>query len=184
MFRFRNLVLTTTTTTTTTLQASGGVNSGIAEIFLHTELSGGSDPRTRVQPWQRRRFGDVPAYFELPEIEGRNPHRFAQCFFRRVVRALRLSPRELLRLDASFELRARAHHANGTKRILYHANGTARDGKAGGGMRYRCHPWVELYGRNSSIDCTQHDNNRRNNRLMPGLSGYEDVHPEHLFGAG
>ena len=103
----------------------------------------------------------MPAYFELPEIEGRNPHRFAQCFFRRVVRALRLSPRELLRLDASFELRARAHHANGTKRILYHANGTARDGKAGGGMRYRCHPWVELFGRNSSTDCTQHDNKIR-----------------------
>ena len=67
------------------------------------------------------------------------------------MRALRLSPRELLRLDASFELHARAHHANGTR----------RDGQAGGGMRYRCHPWVELFGRNSSTDCTQHDNKIR-----------------------
>ena len=67
------------------------------------------------------------------------------------MRALRLSPRELLRLDASFELYARAHHANGTR----------RDGQAGGGMRYRCHPWVELFGRNSSTDCTQHDNKIR-----------------------
>jgi hypothetical protein len=159
--------------TSGTLQAvPGGVNLGIAEVFLHNELSGGTNGW--VQPWQRRRFGDVPAYFELPQIEARNPHRFAQCFFKRVVRALRLSQRELLRLDALFELRARAHHANGTR----------RDGQAGGGMRYRCHPWVELFGRNSSSDCTRHDNNRWNNRVMPGLSGYEDAHPEHLFVVG
>ena len=86
------------------------------------------------------------------------------------MRALRLSPRELLRLDASFELHARAHHANGTR----------RDGQAGGGMRYRCHPWVELFGRNSSTDCTKHDDNHRNNRLMPGLRGYGFAPPEHL----
>ena len=56
---------------------------GIAEIFLHNELSGGINGR--VQPWQRRRFGDVPAYFEVPEIEGRNRlfYKYAQCFFRR-----------------------------------------------------------------------------------------------------
>ena len=96
------------------------------------------------------------------------------CFLpgRRVVRALHLSQRDLLRLDALFELRARAHHANGTR----------RDGKAGSGMRYRCHPWVELFGRNGSIDCTEFDNRPRNNPR--GLKTYQDAHPEHLFGVG
>ena len=96
------------------------------------------------------------------------------CFllFRRVVRALHLSQRDLLRLDALFELRARTHHANGTR----------RDGKAGSGMRYRCHPWVELFGRNGSIDCTEFDNRPRNNPR--GLKTYQDTHPEHLFGVG
>lgn len=71
---------------------------GIAEVFLNDLLSGAVDGR--VQPRQPRRFGNVDAYFEWPLYEGTNPHRFAQCFFRRSLPPLELLPLGLLSRSA------------------------------------------------------------------------------------
>ena len=81
-------------------------------------------------------------------------------------RALRLGPQELLRLAASFD----GGYANRSAAM------------AAGSMKHRCHPWIKLFGRNGSdVDCEKHDNSRKNNILTPGLSGYEQAHPEEVF---
>ena len=85
---------------TPTDQSTG--HPGIAEVFLNGLLSGAVDGR--VQPRQPRRFGNVDAYFEWPLYEGTNPHRFAQCFFRRSLPPPELRPLGLLRS-------ASLHHA-------------------------------------------------------------------------
>ena len=137
--------------------------------------------------FKRPHVGEVPAYFDVPRTIGRNPHRFAQCFFKRVVRVLRLSSRELLRLDASFELRGRAAmagYANATCSgpCCGHCDRASRCcGSCCDSVKHRCASWVELFGRNSSIDCNRNDNRNDYNKGMPGLKGYEEAHPEYLF---
>ena len=128
-------------------------------------IHGGKAEKYLSKFWRRYldrsvRHGDTAEYFDIPSptkeapAVGFNPHRFSQCFFYRMVRALRLERSDLRNMVDRFST-------------------AQRD--------LRCHPWVQQYANDSSVSCHVHDDNKANNLLVPGLREYEVLHPESVF---
>tara|TARA_B110001452_G_scaffold266504_1_gene273561 strand:+ start:1084 stop:2256 length:1173 start_codon:yes stop_codon:yes gene_type:complete len=149
--------------------AQGGGHGAAAEIYLWAFF--------HLNQNRRMRIGSINEHFEWDQTKGRNPHRFAHCFFYRVVRALRLGPSELKRMNARFG----ANYANQSKaRSAALRRGCGKSAACDvPEVLNRCHAWIRAY--NTSTPCEAHDNKPSNLRLVPGLNGYNERHPESVF---